>query len=31
VIVRLDGYATIPLPTPIPEAVAGPLRAAYAR
>jgi len=31
VIVRLDGYATIPLPTTIPEAVAGPLRAAYAR
>jgi len=30
VIVRLDGYATIPLPAPIPEAVAGSLRAAFA-
>ena len=29
VIVRLDGYGTIPLPTPIPEAVADTLRATF--
>jgi hypothetical protein len=31
VIVRLDDYCTIPLPSPIPEAVAGSLRAAFVR
>jgi NAD(P)-dependent dehydrogenase (short-subunit alcohol dehydrogenase family) len=29
VIVRLDGYRTVPLPTPIPQRVAGALRAAF--
>jgi hypothetical protein len=27
--VRLDGYRTVPLPTPIPQRVAGALRAAF--
>jgi NAD(P)-dependent dehydrogenase (short-subunit alcohol dehydrogenase family) len=31
VFVRLDGYRTIPLPTPIPDAVAADLRAAFSR
>jgi hypothetical protein len=29
VVVRLDGYRTVPLPAPIPEEVAGALRATY--
>lgn len=31
VIVRLDGYATIPPPAPIPPAVAAGLRAAFGK
>jgi NAD(P)-dependent dehydrogenase (short-subunit alcohol dehydrogenase family) len=29
VLVRLDGYRTVPIPSPIPDSVAGALRAAY--
>jgi hypothetical protein len=29
VLVRLDGYRTVPLPAPIPESVAGALRATF--